>query len=183
MILPNIHAAETSPWFKILTQATQATLAAIPPRLLRRLSPSRRYTLSVSLVSQTKIGELNRRFRHKNKPTDVLSFPQLVKGMDLFDQHIGDIMICTAIARQQAKTRGVLVEAEMAELAIHGVLHLFGFDHEKRSKARVMFSLQEKIMRSLSNCLNRIESGGRTRGNNRRKPNTNRRNHKNDKRR
>jgi probable rRNA maturation factor len=67
---------------------------------------------------------LNRRYRGKNKPTDVLSFPADERG------YLGDVVISRGIARKQAKMMGHSLRTELRVLALHGLLHLLGYDHE-----------------------------------------------------
>jgi probable rRNA maturation factor len=79
--------------------------------------------LSVRITSARELQELNRRFRRKNKPTDVLSFPSAVGAG-------GDIAIAREIAAANAATLGHSVTTELKILILHGLLHLAGFDHE-----------------------------------------------------
>ena len=81
--------------------------------------------VTVVLVDDIKIRELNKRFRGKDKATDVLAFPMGEEGI------IGDIAISTETARKNAKKFGVTYPAEMKRLLVHGVLHLLGYDHGK----------------------------------------------------
>ena len=67
---------------------------------------------------------LNRQFRGKDKVTDVLSFPSDERGF------MGDVVIASGVARQQAKSAGHSVQTELRVLALHGLLHLCGYDHE-----------------------------------------------------
>jgi len=80
---------------------------------------------TVAFVSDKKIRELNRRFRNIDKPTDVLSFPS-----DCGDDDLGDIAISVETAARQAKQNGLTLEGEIAQLMLHGLLHLSGYDHE-----------------------------------------------------
>ncbi len=79
--------------------------------------------LSVRITSARELQELNRRFRHKNKPTDVLSFPALVGAG-------GDIAIAREIAASNAAALGHSLTTELKILIVHGLLHLAGYDHE-----------------------------------------------------
>ena len=80
--------------------------------------------VAVLVTSRPKVQALNRRFRHKDKPTDVLSFPR---------QQGGDIAICFEIARQNALRLGHSLTDEIKILMLHGMLHLAGYDHETDS--------------------------------------------------
>jgi probable rRNA maturation factor len=81
---------------------------------------------TIAFVSDKKIRELNRQFRGVDKATDVLSFPS--GGPD--DAELGDIAISVDTAATQAKENGLKFEGEIAQLILHGLLHLSGYDHE-----------------------------------------------------
>ena len=93
--------------------------------------------------------KLNARYRKKDYPTDVLSFPaaqDMPNGVRL----LGDVIISVDKAKEQAKERGRSSDEEMMTLLIHGVLHLLGYDHERSAKdARIMGRLEEKLYRAL----------------------------------
>ena len=92
---------------------------------LQSVAPGRaRGTITVAVVPDGRVRELNRRFRRKNSATDVLSFP--AGSGDL-----GDIVIATGVARRQAKEAGHSLQTELRVLALHGLLHLLGYDHER----------------------------------------------------
>ncbi|MBX7136409.1 MAG: rRNA maturation RNase YbeY [Oligoflexia bacterium] len=103
--------------------------------------------LSILFTDDRTIRKLNRTFRHKDKSTDVLSFSQL-EGPGASSEVLGDIVISLPTARRQAKLRGVSTATEISELLAHGILHLFGYDHEKvpAREARRMFRKQEELM-------------------------------------
>lgn len=105
--------------------------------------------LSLVLVDNAEIQKLNFRFRHKDTPTDVLSFPadqQLPAGVRL----LGDVIISVEKARHQAMERGRSLHEEVVTLLIHGVLHLLGYDHERSPRdARIMSRLEKNIYRTL----------------------------------
>ena len=82
-------------------------------------------SVTVAFVSDKKIRELNRLFRRINKATDVLSFPG-----DSNDGEMGDIAISIETAARQAKQSGLTLDGEIAQLLLHGLLHLSGYDHE-----------------------------------------------------
>src|SRR5688572_17005708 len=92
---------------------------------LARIAPAKaKGDLSVAIVSDRRMRALNRQFRGKDKVTDVLSFPSDERGF------MGDVVIAAGVARQQAKAAGHSVQTEMRVLALHGLLHLCGYDHE-----------------------------------------------------
>ena len=80
---------------------------------------------TIAFVSDRKSRELNRHFRGIDKPTDVLSFPSGDGGPDL-----GDIAVSIETAKIQARQNGLSLEREIAQLILHGLLHLGGYDHE-----------------------------------------------------
>jgi probable rRNA maturation factor len=95
-------------------------------RLVGELAPDAD-TLGVRLVTRRESAEINSRYRHRGEPTDVLSFPGDVSAEG---SHLGDIVICSAVARDQARRAGHSPEQELKTLLLHGVLHCLGHDHE-----------------------------------------------------
>jgi rRNA maturation RNase YbeY len=105
--------------------------------------------LSLVLVGNTEMKRLNARYRGKNYPTDVLSFP-IHDGADRENRLLGDVVISVEKAHEQAKEQGRTRNEEIVTLLIHGVVHLLGYDHERSTKdARVMKRLEIKIYRQL----------------------------------
>ena len=105
--------------------------------------------LSVALIGNDEIRELNANFRHKDYATDVLSFgaaDEIPGAVRL----LGDVVISVEKAQEQARERGLTLNTEITTLLIHGILHLLGYDHERSVKeARVMGRLEKKIYREL----------------------------------
>ena len=105
--------------------------------------------LSLALIGNSEMQKLNVKYRGKDYPTDVLSFPV---DETLLPAHpiLGDVIISVQMARQQAKDRGRTADEEMVTLLIHGIVHLLGYDHERSANdARVMKRLENKIYRQL----------------------------------
>jgi len=107
----------------------------IPTRAFERLLAelAARYRLKAPEVSLAFVGEqairtLNRKFMKKDRPTDVLSFPLGDTGPD-GTFYLGDIVISVPVAARQAREKGHSLDREMRLLAIHGFLHLLGYDH------------------------------------------------------
>lgn len=98
----------------------------------------------VRFVGEPEMETLNRTWRGKAKPTDVLSFPSGVVDPD-GRRHIGDIALCLAVARRQAVRRRHDAARESALLALHGLLHLLGYDHETDDGE--MESLERRLRR------------------------------------
>jgi len=112
-------------------------------------------------ISAEEIQLLNKEFRSKNKPTDVLSFPLLdLKPGDIVTPEgfpmdtnpetgrveLGDIVICQQVAEAQAKQRGHSVAREVAWLYIHGMLHLFGYTHDTDEGEEVMNKIAQEVL-------------------------------------
>ena len=84
--------------------------------------------INLRLMKDKEIRELNRKFRKKDKPTDVLAFPMGEEGV------LGDIAISTETAKRNARLFGVSYEREMKRLVVHGALHLLGYDHGRKMR-------------------------------------------------
>lgn len=109
--------------------------------------------LSVTFVTNDRIQEINREYRDKDKPTDVISFAMeelgegeiRLTGVDL-PRILGDVIISLAKAREQADDYGHSFIRELGFLAVHGFLHLLGYDHENEKDEKVMFSRQKDLL-------------------------------------
>lgn len=103
--------------------------------------------VNVLITSSARMRILNREFRGKNKPTDVLSFPTDQRSHHKSREVAGEIAICADIARQNAARLGHTPAAEVCVLVLHGMLHLAGLDHERDSgdMARVESRLRQKL--------------------------------------
>ncbi|MFA6104972.1 MAG: rRNA maturation RNase YbeY [Patescibacteria group bacterium] len=99
----------------------------------------------VSIVSENIIKKLNKKFRGKDKVTDVLSF-SLRKGGIVAGPFFGELYICYPQIVRQAKEFGVSVNEEFSRMLVHGLLHLADHDHQKKAESDKMFKLQEKII-------------------------------------
>ena len=105
--------------------------------------------LSILFVSDHEIQKLNRLYRGKNKPTDVLSFPLQEGQAQHLNRHIavlGDIVISVDTAKRNAQKMEKSFKEELQFLLIHGFLHLLGYDHEKSKKEEKRMQRQEKIL-------------------------------------
>jgi probable rRNA maturation factor len=87
--------------------------------------------VTVLLSTDAHVQELNRTYRRKNKPTDVLSFPAAVSLFEGAEPTAGDLAISIDTAKRQAEALGHTLKLELQILMLHGLLHLGGFDHEK----------------------------------------------------
>jgi probable rRNA maturation factor len=112
--------------------------------------------LSILLTSDDGIRPMNRDYRGKDKPTDVLSF-----GQGFFRQGtraesgglaniLGDVVISVETARRQADERGHSIEREMRVLVVHGIVHLLGWDHEDDAEAEQMEAIERDLLARVS---------------------------------
>jgi len=108
-------------------------------------------SLSLLLTDNERMRQLNFDFRQVDSPTDVLSFPANIELPDVADHphYLGDIAISVPYALNQAQMSGHTLAAELQLLAIHGVLHLLGYDHLDQDEKNKMWSLQEMILGKL----------------------------------
>ncbi|MDR0405472.1 MAG: rRNA maturation RNase YbeY, partial [Clostridiales bacterium] len=103
--------------------------------------------VSVLITDDAAIHALNLRYRSKDAPTDVLSFPLYDDDGNLDGEALGDIVISLERAQEQARLYGHTLERETAFLTAHAMLHLMGYDHEEDETE--MFAKQEEILRGL----------------------------------
>ena len=104
--------------------------------------------LSISCVSEEESKVLNKKYRGKNKPTNVLSFSvneHLTKNL-----LIGDIILCTEIIKKEAKEYSKNFENRLKHMIIHGFLHLLNFNHEEKHERIKMEDLENTIMKKIS---------------------------------
>lgn len=104
--------------------------------------------VSVLLTDDREIHALNRTYRGLDAPTDVLAFA-LDEGLGPRDAGLGDVVISVERARAQAKSRRVDLDRELELLAVHGTLHLLGYDHAEAEEARAMRNRTRAIRRRL----------------------------------
>ncbi|MBT4963910.1 MAG: rRNA maturation RNase YbeY [Francisellaceae bacterium] len=101
--------------------------------------------LTIRIVDEEEIQELNFKYRDKDKATNVLSFP--TDSHHEFDlQLLGDIIICAPIVEKEAVEQDKELLAHWAHLVVHGVLHLLDYDHDSDTRAAIMESLETKIL-------------------------------------
>jgi probable rRNA maturation factor len=152
-------------------------------RWVASIAPARaRGDVSIALVSDARIRALNRQYRRKNQTTDVLSFPG--SEPDLTGASVraarsrrpggstprplsraprpvlGDIVIATGVARRQAKEAGHSLQAELRVLALHGLLHLLGYDHHDRNDKGRMVRAESRLRRQGGLASGLIERAG-----------------------
>lgn len=105
-------------------------------------------TFNIIFTTNEEIQEINKNYRGIDKVTDVISFALLDNDLSNYnaEDELGDIFICVPRAIEQANEYGHSVEREIGFLAVHGYLHLSGYDHMTKEDEEVMFALQEKIL-------------------------------------
>lgn len=116
------------------------------------------YEIGLRLTDDSEMLSLNSQYRHQDKPTDVLAFAALevdspqVTEIDTEDEpiYLGDIVVSVDTARRQAVQQGHPLKTELAWLASHGLLHLFGWDHPDEESLRRMLEKQVMLLKTLS---------------------------------
>jgi len=104
--------------------------------------------ISVLLVGPSRSRTLNARYRDRDRPTNVLSFPATREALR-HDGLLGDLVICPAVLAAEARAQGKRLAAHWAHLVVHGLLHLVGFDHEREQDARRMERREIRVLRGL----------------------------------
>lgn len=121
---------------------------------MKELKVPQNMSVNLVMVEPQEIQDLNKQFRQIDKVTDVLSFPMLDRldelenevDAELGDVNIGDIYICRERAKQQAEEYNHGYGRELCFLAVHGLLHLLGYDHIIEEEEKEMFALQDQIL-------------------------------------
>lgn len=125
----------------VIRQAVLATL---------RMHDSEACEVSILLTDDCVIQSLNRQFRNIDTPTDVLAFAMREDGDESMNPHLlGDVIISVPTAQRQAHAQNHSLDVEVANLTVHGVLHLLGHDHQISADATIMFEKQEAVLRQI----------------------------------
>lgn len=107
--------------------------------------------LSILLTDDTMISELNRRYLHKNGPTNVLAFPMRETRPSGEPAMLGDVVISVDTALREATQTGEPVEWTVVRLLVHGILHLLGYDHERsRAESRRMRKEEARLLADIA---------------------------------
>ena len=107
-----------------------------------------RWDLAIRVVGAAESRRLNRRYRRKDHPTNVLSFPATVPQAD-GARPLGDLVVCAAVVAREAREQDKSLAQHWAHMIVHGTLHLLGYDHERRSDARRMERYEVGVLRTL----------------------------------
>lgn len=134
----DVSYAARRPWVPSQRQLAGWAGAALAP--LQRSS-----VLSVRVVGQARSRSLNAHYRHKDKPTNVLSFSGAGSVPD-GRYFLGELVICAPVVAHEALTQGKTIESHWAHMTVHGVLHLLGFDHEREREAVKMAAKEIQIL-------------------------------------
>jgi probable rRNA maturation factor len=141
----DVSYAARRPW----APARAAFLRWVREALMDGLAPAQlhaeRIALSVRVVGAARSRALNARYRHRDRPTNVLSFGgagALPDGRNF----LGELVICAPVVAREARAQGKSDAAHWAHLTIHGVLHLLGFNHERSVEARKMAAREIQIL-------------------------------------
>ena len=139
-----------------ITEEKRAWMEELLQFSAKKLTVPEDAEISITVVDNQKIKEINRDYRNKDAVTDVISFAQeddedIFMTIDLedddFPRDLGDIFLSYDKAVEQAKDCGHSVDRELGFLLVHGFLHLNGYDHMTEADEKEMFSLQEEILR------------------------------------
>ena len=139
MVLVRNDTQDSSLNESIIRQAVLATL---------RMHDSEACEVSVLLTNDSAIQSFNRQYRNTDTPTDVLAFAMREDGDESMNPHLlGDVIISVPTAQRQAHAHNHSLDVEVANLTVHGVLHLLGYDHQISADATIMFEKQEAVLR------------------------------------
>lgn len=105
-------------------------------------------SIHLRVVSREEIQSLNAQYRQKDKPTNVLSFPNLAPKA-VSDGFLGDMVICADVLASEATAQHKSLQAHWAHMVIHSTLHLLGFDHETQAQAQEMEALEIDLLNQL----------------------------------
>ena len=101
--------------------------------------------LLIRMVDKNEIQNLNKTYRHQDKPTNVLSFPSDVP-IEIDEEILGDVVICIEVVKQEAQDQQKTFLDHLTHMAVHGTLHLLGYDHIEDDQAKTMESLEVEIL-------------------------------------
>ncbi|MFA5969577.1 MAG: rRNA maturation RNase YbeY [Sphingomonas sp.] len=141
-------------WDALATRACAAALAVTPCSGWANAAFSAEF--SVRLTDDDEVHTLNRDYRQKDKPTNVLSFPmiepdmlEVVANTDDGELLVGDIVLARGVCEREAAEKGIPVAAHATHLIVHGCLHLLGYDHIDDREAEVMEAIERDVLASL----------------------------------
>lgn len=128
----------------LILQWAQLSLSDLCPRAVE---------LCLRVVTEAEIQSLNKKYRGKDRPTNVLSFPNETPGGETIDENgrilLGDIIVCKEVVQRESQGQGKSVDAHFAHLLIHGILHLQGHDHSVDDQASEMEAIEKRLLLKL----------------------------------
>jgi probable rRNA maturation factor len=139
---------------------TTQTIKRITKRLLEDLACDKQEA-SILFTDDRRIAGLNREYRGKDKPTNVLSFSMTEGPLDMESGMLGDVVISVDTALREASDRGETVEETVYRLLVHGLLHLMGYDHERSPQDEKIMTKEEKRLLKLIREENNGASGSK----------------------
>lgn len=108
--------------------------------------------ISIRIVDKPEMQALNLQYRQKDKPTNILSFPNHLPRVILLEMdtvHLGDMIMCAPVIEEEAKTQGKSLEAHWSHMVVHSSLHLLGYDHANQNDAKIMEDLETRLLTEL----------------------------------
>ena len=153
MIKVNVFSEENS-WSKKIKKK-EKLFNQVCKRFPKKYRFAKKKTfLTLLLSNNQKIKILNKKFRNKNKHTDILSFPFDVKEKKLKEKYLGDIIISYNYMNKPRKLSNKQFTEKTVRIFIHGFLHLLGYDHIKNRDYKEMLNEEEKIFKSIKKLFN-----------------------------
>jgi probable rRNA maturation factor len=143
---------DAADWSALGSTAVRATIANTPYAGL--IASDATTEVSIKFTSDDEVQVLNRAYRGKDKPTNVLSFPMITPDLILAvsgaaEMLLGDIVLACETCQHEAAERAITTEAHATHLIVHGTLHLLGYDHVDDVEADAMEALEQDIMAAL----------------------------------
>lgn len=124
-------------------------IEAAVTKALSRLDMQGTFDVSIVLTDDEHMRSLNNQYRAKNKPTNVLSFPQDDESEAEDQKSLGDILLGFQTVQKEAENQTKQFQDHVVHLVVHGLLHLLGYDHEEETEARIMETLEIDILETL----------------------------------
>ena len=144
---------DSSDWKSVVRRAAEAAIAESAYPDLADLE--RRVEISVTLTGDEQVRTLNAKWRGKNKPTNVLSFPMADErdlgraNVAVSELLLGDIVLARGVCESEAAEKGLSVEQHATHLMVHGTLHLLGYDHQRDDDASDMETREVRALKRL----------------------------------
>lgn len=146
---------DTTDWESLATRAATAALGATPYGALTTADAL--IEISVRLTDDAEVQALNRDYRQKDKPTNVLSFPMvqpdllgtIAQNSDDGEVLLGDIVLAHGVCAAEAVEKGITLHDHATHLIVHGTLHLLGYDHQGQAEADAMEQIERDVLATL----------------------------------